>query len=208
VRTILYKGEGELTQLEERLAERNLKVLNKEVINGAHAGKIYRIETLDEENQKGSLIYKEFETDRNNELDIYSKFSHLIKQFNKVVTVWESPPKAILMYDLKSPLKKDFELLPNLDKRNLMESILERLAVLHSFSINENTNGLPTHQITSEWQEWCVDQLNRLGTQNHWVKTDWIKIIDNAYEQLNLKNFKQQCPLVITHGDPHLENIF
>ncbi|WJV29766.1 hypothetical protein QTG56_00930 [Rossellomorea sp. AcN35-11] len=97
-----------MRQLEKRLAERNLKVLHKEIINGAHAGRIYRIETLDDENQKGRLIYKEFETDRSNELDMYSNIPHLIKQFNKVVTVWNSPPKAILMYDLKSPLKKGF----------------------------------------------------------------------------------------------------
>ncbi len=198
-----------MTQLlEERLAERNLKVLKKEVINGAHAGRIYRIEILDEESQKGSFIYKEFETDRNNELNIYSKFSYLIKQFNKVITVWDSPPKAILMDDLKSPLKKDFDLLSVLGKQNLMESILERLVVLHSLSFSENINGLPTHQITSEWHEWCVDQINRLCAQSHWAKTEWIKIIENAYEQLDLKNYKQQCPQVITHGDPHLENIF
>ncbi|MFP3489759.1 hypothetical protein R0K20_19370, partial [Staphylococcus sp. SIMBA_130] len=85
---------------------------------------------------------------------------------------------------------------------------LERLVVLHSLSFSENINGLPTHQITSEWHEWCVDQINRVCAQSHWAKTEWIKIIDNAYEKLDLKNYKQQCPRVITHGDPHLENIF
>ncbi|MCA1063779.1 phosphotransferase [Rossellomorea aquimaris] len=197
-----------MRQLEKRLAERNLKVLHKEIINGAHAGRIYRIETLDDENQKGRLIYKEFETDRSNELDMYSNIPHLIKQFNKVVTVWNSPPKAILMYDLKSPLKKDFDSLTDLDKRNLLKSILERLAILHSSSFSEITNALPTHQITSEWHEWCCDQMHRLCEHKNWAKTEWSKIIDNAYEQLDLKNYSQQCPRVITHGDPHLENIF
>jgi thiamine kinase-like enzyme len=197
-----------LTQLEERLAERNLKVLKKEVINGAHAGRIYRIETVDKENQMVNLVYKEFETERSNEIDLYSKYSKIIKQFNKVVTVWDSTPKAILMDDLKSPLKNDFEILSDLEKQNLIKPILDRLAVLHSLSVSENSDGLPTHQITSEWHEWCIDQLNRLGAQNHWTKTEWIKTINNAYEQLDLKGFKQQCPRVITHGDPHLENIF
>ncbi|MFD1738675.1 phosphotransferase [Bacillus salitolerans] len=155
-----------------------------------------------------NLVYKEFETDRNNELNLYSKYSQIIKQFNKVVTVWDSSPKAILMYDLKLQLKKDFGLLSDLDKRNLIKSMLDRLAVLHSLSISENANGLPTHKITSEWHGWCVDQMNSLGAQNPWAKTKWIRIINNAYEQLDIKNFKQHCPRVITHGDPHLVNKF
>ncbi|WP_421383416.1 phosphotransferase family protein [Bacillus salacetis] len=197
-----------MTHLEERLAERGLKLLKKEAINGSHAGRIYRIEAVDEENQKANLVYKEYETDRNNELHLYLKYSDLIKQFNKVVTVWDSRPKAILMHDLNSPLKKDFELRSGSDKRNLIERILDRLAVLHSLSVGKNANGLPTHETTSDWHEWCVDQMNRLCEQNHWTKTEWIKTINNAYEQLDLKNFQQQCPRVITHGDPHLENIF
>jgi thiamine kinase-like enzyme len=208
VRTILNKGEGELTQLEERLAERNLKILKKEIINGAHAGRIYRIEAVDKENQIVTMVYKEFETERNKELHLYSKYLKIIKQFNKVITAWDSAPKAILMDDLKLPLKSDFEILTDLEKQNLIKRILARLAVLHNLSVSENAAGLPIHQITSEWHGWCVDQMNRLGARNYWTKTEWIKIINNAYEQLDLRNFKQQCPQVITHGDPHLENIF
>ncbi|MFD1019549.1 phosphotransferase [Thalassobacillus hwangdonensis] len=197
-----------MTYLEERLAERNVKVLKKEVINGAHAGRIYRINAIDKENQNVNLVYKEVETDRSNELDLYSTSSNLIQQFNKVIAVWGSSPKAILMYDLNSPIKKGFELLSELDKKNLIESILNRLAALHSLSNDKNSNGLPTHRITYEWHGWCIDQMNRLGAQHHWIQTDWIKIITNAYEQLDFKNFEPQCPQVITHGDPHLENIF
>ncbi|WJV31673.1 phosphotransferase [Rossellomorea sp. AcN35-11] len=80
--------------------------------------------------------------------------------------------------------------------------------MLHSSSFSEITNALPTHQITSEWHEWCCDQMHRLCEHKNWAKTEWSKIIDNAYEQLDLKNYSQQCPRVITHGDPHLENIF
>ncbi len=205
---LIIKGEGELTILEERLADRGLTLLKKEVINGAHAGRIYRIETVDEENQRVNLIYKEFETERNNELALYSKYSQLIKRFNKVVTVWDSSPKAILMHDLNSPLKKDFELLSDIDKRKVLKSILDRLAVLHSLRISKNANGFPIHQITYGWYEWCMDQMNRLGSQKLLSNTNWIKIINNAYEKLDFKYFKQQCPQVITHGDPHLENIF
>ncbi|WP_335871853.1 phosphotransferase family protein [Bacillus sp. 2205SS5-2] len=197
-----------MSHIEQIVFERNLKLLNREVINGAHAGRIERIKVLDEENQTSSYIYKEFATDRNNEIDIYSILSDYIKPFSKLVKVWDSSPEAILMSDLRSPIKKDFELLSKKNKRKLMDCILHRLAELHSVNYSQMTNELPSHQITSEWYEWCLEQINRLFSQNHWTNLDWIKTIEDSYVQLDITNYQQRSPSVITHGDPHFENIF
>jgi hypothetical protein len=52
------KGEDPLTHLEERMIEKRWKLLSKEVIHGAHAGSIFRVDVLDDKNQRGSYIYK------------------------------------------------------------------------------------------------------------------------------------------------------
>jgi thiamine kinase-like enzyme len=197
-----------LTLIEQRLTENNLKLLKKVVIEGAHAGDIYRIDVLDDHDQKSSMIYKEFAGNRNNEIDIHSKLSSYIKPFSKVIAMWESSPEAILMCDLKSPLKADFTLLSDKGKRSRIESILERLAVLHSPRYEGINSGLPTHHITSEWLDWCTEQLNRLCSQFRWARSSWVKTIESTYEQLDVMHYIHQCPNVITHGDPHLENIF
>ncbi|TLS36521.1 phosphotransferase family protein [Pseudalkalibacillus caeni] len=197
-----------MTQLEERLHERNWKMLKKEVIKGAHAGYIYRIQVLDKEDRKSDYIYKEFADDRNNEIKIYKKLSDYIKPFSKLVEVWDTAPQAILMCDLNTPLKEGFNLYTIENKRKLIDSILSRLAALHSLSPSSVAKELPTHQINSDWFDWCLVQLNKLSSQNKWNASEWIKTIENAYKQLNLINYKQRSSFVITHGDPHLENIF
>ncbi|QHA92220.1 hypothetical protein [Bacillus sp. N1-1] len=47
-----------MTHLEERMIEKRWKLLSKEVIHGAHAGSIFRVDVLDDKNQRGSYIYK------------------------------------------------------------------------------------------------------------------------------------------------------
>jgi thiamine kinase-like enzyme len=197
-----------LNNLEERLKQINLRLLNMKIIQGSHAGKIYRLECLDEENQKASYIYKEFATDRKNEIDIYTKIRDYINPFSKLVSMWDSNPPAILMHDLQSPLKERFEPLTTKDKKGMLERILNRLAALHSSPPFQIANELPTHQITSEWLDWCRDQLKRLYLQNQWAKNVWIKTVEYSYSQLDIMNYKPRSPLVLTHGDPHLENIF
>ncbi len=198
-----------MTHFEKRLKERSLKLLNEEVIDGAHSGNIYRIDVLDEvNNQTANYIYKEFAADRNNEIDIYTNLADYIKPFSKLVKVWDSSPQAILMEDLKSPIKETFNQLPLKDKKNLLEGILHRLSVLHSSNYISATEVLPIHQINSEWRDWCLDQLKRLCSTRKWAKSEWVHTIDFSFEQLEIMNHKYRCPLVITHGDPHMENIF
>lgn len=197
-----------MEHLEQRLSEMSMKLLHMEIINGTHAGSIFRIDVQGKDNQRFSYIYKEFATDRNNEVDIYMKLKDHMKSFSKVVKVWNDSPQAILMCDLKSPVKKDFEILPIENKRERIERILGRLSVLHCLDRSQITSELPIHQITSEWYEWCLAQLHQLCSRNQWANSDWIETINDSYEQLNVANYKPKSPLVITHGDPHLDNIF
>ena len=95
-----------MNHLEQRISEKRWKLLDKERIHGAHAGHIFRIDVLDDENQKGSYIYKEFAHERNNEINVYERLSKPIKQFSKLVQVWDSYPQAILMCDLRVTVKR------------------------------------------------------------------------------------------------------
>jgi thiamine kinase-like enzyme len=196
-----------LTHLEERMIEKRWKLLSKEVIHGAHAGSIVRADVLDDKNQRGSYIYKQFAADRNSEIDIYEKLINLIKQFCKLVQVWNKPPQAILMHDLMSPLKDKYDSLFLTDRKKVITGILQRLSDLHSTSSNL-TPELPIHQISSEWRSWCLDEMKKLCDRHHWAKYEWIQTINDVYDQLSLSNFEARSPLVLTHGDPHLENIF
>ncbi|XXM74471.1 phosphotransferase [Lysinibacillus sphaericus] len=189
----------------QRLTEKNMKLLKREVIKGAHAGAICRLDVLNEDGENSCLIYKEFAADRNNEVEIYSMLSSCIDSFSKVIGIWESAPQAILMADLGSSLKKDVRLLSRRNKTALLEKVIERLASLHEVSGRVE---LPVHTVTSEWLEWAENQLYRLCQKYHWAEPGWIKLIEKTYTQLNVINYKQRCPQVITHGDPHLENIF
>ncbi|MHA7136521.1 phosphotransferase family protein [Rossellomorea arthrocnemi] len=197
-----------MKHLERRLVERKLKLLQMQTIEGAHAGNIYRIEVMDEDHRRSRYVYKEFAADRSNEVEIYSKAKEYIQPFSKYVDVWDTPPQAILMRDLQSPLKKEFKGLSDRNKRKQIVSILERLAVLHSSTIRLVANELPTHRVTSEWRDWCLDQLTRLRSRSQWMNPDWINVIKDSYDQLDETHYNPSSPLVLTHGDPHLENIF
>ncbi|WP_409250724.1 phosphotransferase family protein [Bacillus sp. SCS-153A] len=197
-----------MTHLEQRLRERNLRLVNKTLISGAHAGNVYRIEALHLDGHRSSFIYKEFAEDRSNEVDIYRVLENYIKPFSKKEALWDSQPQAILMEDLGNPLKQEFGLSPFQRKIELIKKILERLAELHSNNFNEITNGIPTHQLTLEWYEWCLSQLKRLHLEINWAESGWMEIINDAYHQLGLSEYNPRIPLTLTHGDPHLENIF
>jgi thiamine kinase-like enzyme len=194
-----------LNQMEQRLTEKNKKLLKTEVIQGAHAGSICRLEVLNENGEISCLIYKEFAADRNNEVEIYSKLSSCIEPFSKVIGIWESEPKAILMADLGSPLK--IEVSTGRNKTALLEKVLDKLAALHGSKAIGRVE-LPVYTMTSEWLEWAKNQLPRLCHRYRWAEPRWIKTIEQTYTQLNVINYRQKCPQVITHGDPHLENIF
>ncbi|WP_281658119.1 hypothetical protein [Halobacillus sp. Cin3] len=59
--------------LNQRLQEVKKSPIHSEMIKGAHAGNVIRIETFNQNGEKEKLIYKEFAKDRNNEIDMYKK---------------------------------------------------------------------------------------------------------------------------------------
>ncbi|MDP4549577.1 phosphotransferase [Alkalihalobacillus macyae] len=197
-----------MTQLERRIRGKKWNLLNREVINGAHAGNIFRVDVLDHKKQRGSYVYKEFATERNNEIVMYGKLTDTIEKFSKTVHVWDTAPQAILMQDLKLPVKDNYPNLTVKDKKELLSAILHKLSDLHLTNLKRSNTELPIHQINVEWRNWCLEELKKLCTTHHWAKSDWMKIIEDTYDQLSIDSYEVRSPLVLTHGDPHLENIF
>ncbi|MEL3973297.1 phosphotransferase [Rossellomorea oryzaecorticis] len=197
-----------MTSPELRLKEMNWQLLNKEPITGVHAGSIYRITVTTHDNNRSTYIYKEFVKERNNEADVYKKLQSTLKPFSKLIKLWDSSPQAILMCDLHAPMKEGFIELPLENKKNLLKHILKRLADLHSLHLGKIADDLPVHSISSEWYEWGLDQMKRLCTRHKWAKPEWIQSLQHAYSKLGLHHYKIKSPLTLTHGDPHLENLF
>ncbi|WLR41627.1 hypothetical protein LC087_12135 [Bacillus carboniphilus] len=188
--------------LEKRIIENNWMLLEQEPLSGLHAGCIKRLKLLDENKKTRILIYKEFAEDRNNEIEIYNKLLPKINKFLPVTHVWNEYPEAILMEDLGQPLKEIFNQLALEDKKQCLREILSKLAEVHTVS----SQGLPVHQLSTEWYDWCCAQLERLSSLNlEWVDSNWIEVVKKMYEKYNIHNYKIKCPNVLTHGDPHLE---
>ncbi|MEC3883039.1 phosphotransferase [Halobacillus sp. HZG1] len=193
--------------LKQRLEEMKWVPIHIENITGAHAGDISRFEIINQNDEKEKYIYKEFAEGRNNEIEVYKKLENYLQPFTKLVKWWESNPQAILMVDLGSPLKDDFMELPLHSKKKSIVSILQRLSYLHSLKIDQTALTLDTHSITYEWSEWAIKQLKLLKARHGWA-SDWSKLIDYAYQKLKIGEYKVKGPLTLTHGDPHLENVF
>ncbi|WP_027954533.1 phosphotransferase [Halobacillus kuroshimensis] len=193
--------------LNQRLQEVKKSPIHSEHIKGAHAGHVIRIETFNQNGEKEKLIYKEFAKGRNNEIDIYKKLADHLQSFIGLVKWWESPPQAILMIDFGIPLKDDFMESPFHKKKKSIMSILQRLSHLHSLKIDQTGVPLNTHAITYEWSEWAIEQLKLLNATHIWAP-DWFTQIEIIYHRLKLAEYKVRGPLTLTHGDPHLENVF
>ncbi|ELK44124.1 hypothetical protein, partial [Halobacillus sp. BAB-2008] len=196
-----------MEHLKKRLEEIKEVPIHIENITGAHAGDISRFEIINQNENKKKFIYKEFAEGRNNEIEVYKKLENNLQPFMKLVKWWESKPQAILMVDLGRPLKDDFIGLPLHSKKESIVSILQRLSYLHSLKIDQTTLTLNTHSITYEWSEWAIEQLKSLDARHEWA-SDWSTLIVYAYQKLKLGDYKVRGPLTLTHGDPHLENVF
>ncbi|MCA0987392.1 phosphotransferase [Guptibacillus algicola] len=186
--------------------EQGWKLLDKKQIHGAHAGNLYRVHVVDDKGRRRAFVYKEFEENRNNEVHLYKVLSKPIGEFSKVVNVWDSVPQALLMHDLGSSLKESFPLLTMEGKKKIIDEVLERLSDLHTSELEGKKDELPLHKLTFEWRDWCIDELRKLSMHVQWADGGWITIIERAYDLL--EGYQIKCPLVLTHGDPHLDNIF
>ncbi|MFD2442659.1 phosphotransferase family protein [Bacillus sp. CGMCC 1.16607] len=199
-----------LTLIENRFYEYNWTLIHKEELEGIHAGNIARMTIKDENNKVKKIIYKEFANSRKNEMDVYAKLLPTIKSMVPIIQVVSSAPEAVIMDDLGESIKENFKDLSKSKKYSLLEMILHKLLFLHN-EVNKCLPhvDLPTHKVTSEWYKWACSQLNELKLQNlEWYNNSWIDIVNQSFKMINAKNYKIKGPLVLTHGDPHLENIF
>ncbi|CAN7550865.1 phosphotransferase family protein [Rossellomorea sp. LjRoot5] len=193
--------------MERRLREMNLEILSMKEIGGAHAGNICKVEALSEnENTREHYIYKEFAEKRDQEVEIHKNIEEILTPFSRVVKVWETSPKAMMMWDLGYPVKAGFEALPIGEKKILISDILKVLTSLHC--VEAVQTNLPIHQLSSEWKDWCLEQLGKLGSRKSWASPKWERTIQEVNDRLDIPHYQSKCPSVITHGDPHLENVF
>ncbi|MFB4213379.1 phosphotransferase family protein [Shouchella sp. JSM 1781072] len=193
--------------LEERLASMNFKIIALKEIKGLYAGKVYRIHVLSDSQIKQSFIYKELAQERNNEISIYNSLSPYLKDYFPLIKIWQNTPQAILMNDLGDSVKISWKNLNSSTKVDQLRTIIQSLISIHSINpdIIKN-NSIVDHRLTKEWQHECTKNLLKLANQVDWVKEEWFQLIEQAYNQLEL--FTPSILKVITHGDPHLENIF
>lgn len=198
-----------MTQIEERIGNYRGQLKDKEIIKGIHAGEIIKLSISDEKNNIKKLIYKECAPGRNNEIEIYNKLLFKIKAFVPVIKVWTTDPEAILMEDLGVPLKENFAGLPYNSKKSLLIKILLKLSDLHTNNtLNYTDLNLPKHKITTEWYDWCCKQFEKINSLPlDWVKSYWLGEVKRCYKFIE-SDYEIKTPLVLTHGDPHLDNIF
>lgn len=194
-----------MNHIVDRLRGMNVEFLGMKEISGAHAGNIFRVDALSED-ERVQYIYKEFADERNQEVEIHRNITDIVDSFSKVVRVWGDPPQAMLMWDLGSPIKEGFDVLSLEEKKRTMGHIVTRLTSLHC--VEPVQTKLPAHQLNAEWKNWCLDQMGKLCSRKSWASPRWERTIQEAYERLDIPHYQSKCPSVITHGDPHLENVF
>ncbi|BCB02544.1 phosphotransferase family protein [Bacillus sp. KH172YL63] len=195
-----------MSPLEQRMKDKKWKLVNKERIHGAHAGQIFRVLVDEGDNRKDSYVYKEFADGRENEVELYLKIPVQMNRFGVIEDVWDEKPKAMLMKDLASPLKGSFSLLSFKEKKNVLQEILQRLSDLHTSDLPEKD--MEIHTLSFEWKTWCVEELTKICERYQWASRQWIDVIEEIDKGRSAGKKRLKCPLVLTHGDPHMENVF
>ena len=178
-----------MNDMESRLSKMNLEILSMKEIGGAHAGNIYKVEALNKnENTREHYIYKEFAEGRDQEVEIHRNIGEIMTSFSRVVNVWETSPKAMLMWDLGDPVKAGFEALPIGAKKILISDILKVLASLHGMENAQDK--LPVYQLNAEWKDWCLNQLGKLSSRKSWASPQWERTIKEGYERLDIPHYQ------------------
>ncbi|QHJ70938.1 phosphotransferase [Planococcus halotolerans] len=197
-----------MEELGNRIKQYGWRLMEVESLQGMHAGQILKIRVLDKENRPIKLIYKVFAMDRNNEIDIYKKIFPYIKTLTPIIKIWATEPEAVLMTDLNDPLKKSFEELSLSLKEDVLTKIIYELVELHALpNLDFLNRGVPLHTSSTEWYEWCIGQFEKLSTLI-WYETDWVEAIRHSFQTCGMNRYEIKGPVVLTHGDPHLDNIF
>jgi hypothetical protein len=204
--------EGEaMTFLESRVKQLDWTLLERSKITGLHSGNISRITIMDKQKNSRKLIYKELAVERKNELNIYKKLLAHLNSLMPDILIIDSQPEAMFIQDLGTPIKKSFQSKSTAEKRILLDKIMLSLLSLHSgFDVSTvSYKELPHHEPTSEWFSWAVSQFTKLADRHvSWYQADWLQIVKETEHIITTNSHSPRSHLTLTHGDPHLENIF
>ncbi|WP_025028272.1 aminoglycoside phosphotransferase family protein [Caldalkalibacillus mannanilyticus] len=197
-----------------KIKDLDLDVDSVEELKGSFASKIYRIRAQNKDKQPLSLIYKIFQEGRDQEVEIYQKLSqHLEKWMPPVHAMFLEEPRSILIEDMGASLKAEKHS-EQVEYYNV-QLVLKALADLHSSSRVKvekwMTEGLITpYPYSAEWAVWTIEQMKRLNESDSMFQVDkWLMPLTEKIEQF----YPQYpsailAPLTVTHGDPHLDNLF
>lgn len=171
-----------------RLHALNIHNFSVSTVEGTYAGDIYRIHS-----EMGDFIYKQFDTDRDNERKIYKVLYPVLAD---VIPLVHNFGDAILMKDLNTSMKH---------KTIMHDDIVAVLEVLKSIHFRtypaEVTSSLPNQRENHIELRWLKDQAKQL---KHPSINDIYQSLERIYDNL----IPLQLELQVTHGDCHLDNIF
>jgi hypothetical protein len=195
-----------LSQIETRLKKFNWTLLEQEQLLGLHAGQLLRMTIFNENGQRVKIIYKEFAKERKNELEIYKNIPKSLEQLIPILKIIDEKPEAIILKDLGKSLKSSYHLKADEERKMLLDCILQKLVNIHTVDYSIT---LPTHHLSSEWFDWAKLQLRILKKLNvAWFQSEWLQVIEKAYYLFKLEDYQIRGVKTLTHGDPHLDNIF
>lgn len=183
-------------------------------LKGNYTGKLYRIHAKDRDAKYINVIYKQFAKHRCNEIEIYQSLYPLLPQFMpRTLQVYRTGDKAMLFEDLGQSIKTQIDVSGELQKENLLE-ILAKLADLHT--IGQNLRGmllknniLINYKQVNNWMKWASPMLKELERQQFpWFSSTWITKFNEQVELFNARGIAPSGNITLTHGDPHLDNVF
>ena|GEM_PF-3491065 len=207
-------------KIQRMFQELNMEIVMLNEVKGDFASNIYRGIAKNNQGKERSFIYKQFQKGREQEIEVYQKLSNLLKDWMPhVYGISTEEPSGILVKDLGISVKKKLLQRPLNDQMDCFRKILDTLADLHTTFHQEGQKliekkALTLYPYSSEWAYWSIQQLERLlqfrssspflndlQARLPAIKEMVHQFYDSFANQIRL-------PLTVTHGDPHLDNIF
>lgn len=199
----------------ERFGSLGYTVLSCERQIGPYAAEIYRVIACSREGKTESLIYKLFAPGRLQELSVYEKIGSIIAPFLPATHgLFRDPPPAMIQFDAGQSLKNAFLQENKSGKKRLLAAIMDRIAELHITAADSTIKladdmHLPQLAPNPEWGNWAITALKSwTPTASHSLQWSLDSLEERIMRFYALEQNYRSPTLTLTHGDPHLDNLF
>lgn len=169
----------------ERMKQLNMDNVTIEEIDERFTSRVYRLTT-----NQGRFIYKRVTNESSKELKFYQEGQPI--RYIPIVACFND---AVLMKDCGLSMK---------NRRPSQIEVIEIFKALLDLQKTQidHLSDFPLDEIE---RTWLMDQLAVLNIE----ELSYLKrAVNDAYEQLKVKDYQSVLPQVLTHGDFHLGNIF